>query len=326
VSVLAARWDAIGTNVHLLVHGAPLAPARAALESLIDAADASFSRFRSDSELSHVNTARGRALEVGDLFGLALEAGLRGARLTNGLVDPTVGRLLRLAGYDADFGQVVGRRSTPSPTVESVAGWLVIEWDAQRGRVRLPAGVELDFGATGKALVVDLGAQAAIAASPPGAGVLVSIGGDIAVVGTPPAGGWRVRMAEDSRAPWSGGGEVAAVHEGGLATSSTTIRRWRAGHTTVHHLIDPRTGRPAVGPWRTVTAAAATCVDANICSTAAILLGGEAVAWLDEQGVPARLVGRDGAVSYVGPWAAPQPGQVGLPLPGAGAANTRAVA
>ncbi len=303
MTVHAARWDAIGTNVHLLVNDAPLAPARAALEALIDAADRSYSRFRSDSELARVNAAHGRALEVGALFGQALEAGLRGARLTSGLVDPTVGRLLRLAGYDADFALVARRRSNSRPVVEAIAGWLVIDWDAERRRVRVPAGVELDFGATGKALLVDLGAQAALAALPRGAGVLVSVGGDIAVAGEPPAAGWRVRMAENSRTPWTGAGEVAVVREGALATSSTMIRRWRAGHASVHHLIDPRTGRPADGPWRTVSIAAASCVDANICSTAAILLGEQAAGWLAEQGVPARLIGRGGEVAYVGAWA-----------------------
>lgn len=303
MSVRAARWEAIGTNVHLLVHDAPLAPARTALEVLIAAADSSYSRFRPDSELARVNTARGSAVEVGPLFAQALEAGLRGARLTHGLVDPTVGRLLRLAGYDADFAQIARRRTSVPPTIEAIAGWLVIEWDAQTRRLRLPPGVELDFGATGKALLVDLGAQAALAVLPPGAGALVSIGGDILVAGTTPAHGWRVRMAEDSRAPWLGSGEVAVVRAGAMATSSTTIRRWRAGHTIVHHLIDPRTGRPANGPWRTVSVAAATCVDANICSTAAILLGNEAIDWLNEQGVSARLVGQDGEVTYVGGWA-----------------------
>jgi FAD:protein FMN transferase len=303
MTVRAARWEAIGTNVHLLVHDAPLAPARSAIKALIGAADSSYSRFRPDSELARANTARGSALEVGPLFAQALEAGLRGAQLTNGLVDPTVGRLLRLAGYDADFAQIARRRTSAPPTVEAVAGWLVIEWDAQTRRLRLPQGVELDFGATGKALLVDLAAQAALAVLPRGAGVLVSIGGDIVVAGTTPVHGWRVRMAEDSRAPWLGSGEVAVVREGAMATSSTTIRRWRAGRTILHHLIDPRTGRPASGPWRTVSVAAATCVDANICSTAAILLGGDAIRWLHDQGVPARLVDQGGAVTYLGGWA-----------------------
>ena len=69
-----------------------------------------------------------------------------------------------------------------------------------------------------------------------------------------------------------------------------------------HHIIDPRSGRPAVGRWRTVSVAAATCVDANIASTAAIVLGEDAVPWLEDAGMPARLVGTDGRPRLTGGW------------------------
>ena len=82
------------------------------------------------------------------------------------------------------------------------------------------------------------------------------------------------------------------------------MRRWRRGGATLHHLIDPRTGLPADGPWRSATAAAATCVDANIAATAAIVLGNEAPRWLEAAGVPARLVDRWGAVARIAGWPA----------------------
>ena len=89
---------------------------------------------------------------------------------------------------------------------------------------------------------------------------------------------------------------------GGLATSGTTVRRWRAGAVELHHIVDPRTGRPAVTPWRTVTVAARTCVDANVASTAAIVLGEEALGWLEARSVAARLVGGSGEVVRLGAW------------------------
>ncbi len=314
MTITSAHWNAIGTNVDLLVYDGPLAPARAALEALIEAADRSYSRFRPDSELARVNAAAGGRVQVGSLFAQALEAGLRGARLSDGLVDPTVGRLLRLAGYDADFAEVARRGSAPVLKVESIAGWLAIDWNSQASTVRVPAGVELDFGATGKALLVDLGAEAAIHALPRDAGVLVAIGGDIRIAGAVPAQGWRVRMAEDSRTPWRGGGEVAVLRQGALATSSTTVRRWGGRGAVMHHLIDPRTGRPANGPWRTVSVAAATCVDANICSTTGVMLGEHATGWLNERAVPARLVSRTGDIVRIGGWA-PVPVRVAMEVP-----------
>jgi len=71
-----------------------------------------------------------------------------------------------------------------------------------------------------------------------------------------------------------------------------------------HHIIDPGTSRPTQGPWRTVSVAAATCVDANIASTAAIVLGDEAAPWLRERNMPARLVGTHGDVLTVAGWPA----------------------
>jgi thiamine biosynthesis lipoprotein len=92
-----------------------------------------------------------------------------------------------------------------------------------------------------------------------------------------------------------------ALTFGALATSSTTVRRWRSGSDELHHLVDPRTGRPAVSPWRTVTVAAATCVDANVASTAAFLVG-DAPGWLEAAQLPARLVSTTGAFSFTAGW------------------------
>jgi thiamine biosynthesis lipoprotein len=181
-----------------------------------------------------------------------------------------------------------------------VPGWKLVELDAPQRRVRIPKGIELDLGATAKALAADR--AAAVAHELTGTGVLVSLGGDVSVAGPTPEAGWPVRVADDHAAPLVEGGPVFAVAAGGLATSGTTVRRWKAGNVTLHHIIDPRTGRPADTPWRTVTVAAGTCVKANVASTAAIVLGAEAPSWLVARGLPARLVAADGAVSTVAAW------------------------
>jgi thiamine biosynthesis lipoprotein len=301
--VRTERWNAIGTNVDLLVNDGPVGPAKSVVAEFIDAADRTYSRFRPDSELSRLNESDGRALQVSPLMALALDTAMRGARLTGGLVDPTVGRVLRLAGYDRDYAAMSERGSAPVVLIDSVAGWMTINWQPEERLIRLPRGVELDFGATGKALIVDRAAAAALAVLPAGSGVLVSVGGDIRVAGVPPAGGGRVVMAENSREPRPTHGEVALLITGGLATSSSTVRQWRRGRVVFHHLIDPRTGRPTRGPWRTVSVAAASCVDANIASTAAMILGGDAVAWLGDHRLPARLVSTKGEIVYTGGWA-----------------------
>ena len=76
----------------------------------------------------------------------------------------------------------------------------------------------------------------------------------------------------------------------------------RPGGEELHHVVDPATGRSATVVWRTVSVAAATCVDANVAATAAIVRGGRSPAWLHELGLPARLVRADGSVVRVGGW------------------------
>ena len=296
-----ASWRAIGTNVDLLVVDGDMAAARRVVEDHIDLADSTFSRFRFDSELRAIQE-RHMPTRVSPALALAVDTALRAARLTDGLVDPTVGRVMRLTGYDRDFNLIASRReAAPVFRAESIPGWRAIDWDPAQRILRIPPDVELDFGSTGKALIADEAVKPALSES--GAtGILLSVGGDIATGGLAPPGGWRIRMAENSSAPTNETDEAAVIQDGALATSSTTVRRWLGGQTVVHHIVDPRTGRPAAGPWRTVSVVAASCVDANTCATAAVVLGSAAETWLEERGVAARLVATDGSVATLGGW------------------------
>ncbi len=300
-----STWRALGTGVVLVTNGTGHTRARSALAALLEKVDATYSRFRPDSELSRLNAWGGQRVPVSPLLADAIGASLRGARLTDGLVDPTVGRAMRLIGYDVDFATVASRSDGRGLRFEPVPGWQAVHFDADAPWVQLDPGVELDLGSTGKALAAELGTAAARAAMG-GGGALVSLGGDVAVAGEPPTGGWRILAAEDSTTPPDAPGEVITLTSGGTATSSTTVRRWTRDGVRLHHLVDPATGRPASGPWRTVTVAAASCVDANIAATAAVLLGDRAVGWLEERCLPARLVGTDGAVRWTAGWPIPE--------------------
>ena len=265
------------------------------------AVDLACSRFRNDSEVARIARARGRPVPVSPLLVAAVECALAAARATGGLVDPTIGRTLRLAGYDATFRVVVARE--PDEFVahfEPVPGWEVVQVDAGAGTVCVPDGVELDLGATAKAFAADRCAE--LAAELCGCGVLVSLGGDVAVAGDAPHDGWVVGIADDHTAPPQ---TAVAIHDGGLATSSTVVRSWRSGDARLHHLIDPRTGRPADSCWRTVTVAASSCLDANVASTASIILGGDATDWLAARSLDARLVAHDGRAVTTGRWPVP---------------------
>jgi thiamine biosynthesis lipoprotein len=294
----AARWEALGTTVSVAVSEArALGGARAAVESELTAIDLSCSRFRDDSELSRLNAMAGRPVPVGPLLIEAVLVALRAAELTDGAVDPTIGQALLLAGYDRDFAAGL-REHVPRVLARRVPGWRGVSVDRALRRVTIPRGVRLDLGATAKALAADRAAAAAAEATG-GVGVLVNLGGDIAVAGSAPSGGWPVQVADDHRAPAGAPGQSLTIHSGALATSSTTVRRW--GRTS-HHIIDPQTGRPAESRWRTVSVAAGSCVDANTASTAAIVQGDDAPAWLEARGLPARLVDHHGDVLPVASW------------------------
>ena len=245
-------FPALGTNATLLVDEADaLTEARHVVDDEIRAIDEACSRFRVDSDLSRVNAASGRPVIVSrrciEAIGVALDA----AVASNGLVDPTIGTAVRVLGYDRDFGELALDGPGPRVLLTSVPGWQVVELDRDACTVRVPAGVELDLGATAKALCADRAARAAHAAT--GAAVVVGLGGDISIAGSAPEGGWSVRVADDHTA--TTGGQTVAVREGGVATSGITRRTWKRGNSLLHHLVDPRTGTSAAGCWRTVSVA-----------------------------------------------------------------------
>ena len=307
MTIGARTFPALGTFATLLVtHPDTLVPAHDLLAAELAAMDMACSRFRPDSELWRVNHARGRPVPVSPLFADALTVALAAAALTNGDVDPTCGRSLARLGYDRDFALARRRSGRLRRPPVPAGGWRRVELNPDRQEVTVPADVMLDLGATAKALAADRAAAAIEAAV--GGGVLVNLGGDIRVAGDPPDGGWLVGIADDVGFDTSTASiepqQMVLIHDGGLATSSPLGRAWRRDGMDLHHIIVPATGRPAVSCWRTVSVAAASCVGANVASTAAILRGGQAPRWLDGLRLPARLVRHDGSTVTVGGWPA----------------------
>jgi thiamine biosynthesis lipoprotein len=303
--VAIADDRAFGGSLRVVVTNPPdLAAAKSAVDDLVLAVDLAANRFRADSELSRLNATPDRQVVISQLLSQLIVAALRGARLTGGAVDPTVGSAIKLAGYDSDFAAVPADGLAIELVVRRIPGWQAIELDEVTRTVRVPRGVDVDLGATAKALTADLAAATALAKLSRG-GVLVSLGGDISVAGEPPPEGWLIQTSEDSGAPIQEGAETISIRSGGIATSSTTVRKWTRGGAFLHHIIDPATGLPTAGPWRTATVVAGTCVDANIASTAAIVIGRRAIQWLEASHLPARLVDQTGSVHRLSGWPKP---------------------
>jgi thiamine biosynthesis lipoprotein len=307
----AASWRALGTLVQLVVTEPSCLPAaRSLLEADLAAVDLACSRFRADSEICALQitgqvtgqtTGDTKGQQVSPLLAEAIAVALRAAELTDGDVDPTVGAAMSAIGYDRDFERIDRTGPAGQLTVRTVPGWREVRLEGRT--LTMPAGVQLDLGATAKAWAADR--SAARIARQAGCGVLVSLGGDIAVSGPAPEGGWRIRVQDVTGDPDEtpeGPYALIAIRDGGLATSSTKARRWQRGGDVLHHILDPRTGLPAEPVWRTVSVAAGTCADANAASTAAVIRGRAALGWLARLGLPARLVDASGVVFTVAGW------------------------
>ena len=308
------RTRALGTIAELVVSdGSALVAASELLEIELDRIDRVASRFRSDSELRRLNAGAGSPAEVSTDLLEAIEVALAMAGATEGLVDPTVGLAMTRLGYDRDFSLVLHGVDGDLPLAQAAPGWRSVSVDPQRGVVSIPEGCALDLGATAKALAADRAATTIFQRL--GCGTLVSLGGDVATAGPAPAGGFVVGIADTCTS--SHASEAVSIASGGLASSGIGVRQWRLGAHRVHHIVDPTTSLPAAPCWRTVTTTAATCVEANAASTAAIVLGERAVGWLEGLGLPGRLEGVAGDVVYTSGWPVAEPsltvGKAGTP-------------
>jgi thiamine biosynthesis lipoprotein len=300
--VFRRSFAAIGTICHVLATDERALEAAAAItKAELVELDRACSRFRPDSELSALE--QGHTVTLSPLLTELLAAALRTARRTDGLVDPTVGGILRDLGYDDDLAVVRARRDlrrgTGRAPVQPAPGYWRIMLDERRRQAVIPRGVHVDLGASAKAWAADHAAASCAAALP--GGFLVNLGGDLAVSGEAPPQGWQVAL-DDATSPDAADWPVVSVSSGGLATSSTAVRTWRQGDDELHHIVDPRTGEVAEPLWRAVTVVARTAELANAAATASIVLGRAAPRWLALRGLPARLVSRDGLPVFVGEW------------------------
>jgi thiamine biosynthesis lipoprotein len=289
------EFRAMGTTVTIVLP-ASAAAAATGVEALFATWETTLSRFRPESELSQLNASAGRTVSISPLLLLVVEAALRAARATDGIFDPTLQPHLAALGYDRTFDDVAPDGPPPAPLGPG-GSWRSIVVDRAAGTVRLPAGAGLDLGGIAKGMAVD---EAVTVLRGHGvATAVVEAGGDLAVTGLPPgAPAWPVAVEV------VGGRREISIACGGLATSGISRRSWRRGGVDQHHLVDPRTGGSARNDLWSVTAAAASCAQAEVAAKVAFVLGrAEAARFLSRLGISALLVGRDGGEELVGPWA-----------------------
>ncbi len=258
--------------------------ATAMLREILASVEESASRFRADSEVCRIARSGADEHHISPLLSEIVSSALTAAVISGGRVDPTIGTVI------ARLDTASTRLSTARPTT-----WGDI--DVQGQTLRIPGHTLLDFGATGKAFAADRAAT--IISEAVGCGVLVSLGGDLRVAGPDPDDGWSVLVQDRGDQPAS---MVDLQGARAIATSSTLHRRLGPGRA--HHIVDPLTLAPVRPVWRTVSVAAATSMQANTWSTAAIVEGTAAPGMLAATGLPARLVDLTGHVIRLGGWPA----------------------
>jgi thiamine biosynthesis lipoprotein len=279
-----------------------------AVRAELDAVDRSLSRFRDDSELTHLNrlAGSGTVIPVSRRLRVALALADRAGRVTAGRFDASVLETLERIG---ERGARLEDRPVAAdmPDLPGLAGGAVAVPMSERTRRAHVPPVPLDLGGVGKGLALRWAAEAALPELPGGSGMLLDAGGDIIAAGVPPDGGWRIGVedpAGDSAAGLSAAGlaqpagstasagSVASVGStgsdplvvlelahGAVATSSVRVRNWIGPDgRPVHHLVDPSTRAPARTGLLAVTVARSDPAWAEIWSKALFLAGRDAIA------------------------------------------------
>lgn len=291
--IITDHFSALGTNVEGAVRTDPTTAAElfGTIRTMVSAFESRFSRFRPDSELSRMNRGAGSAFAVSDELFAIMRTAQRMSERTNRLVDVTVGNAMIEAGYDRSFellGKVKTRRGNKVHSVSTTVAEVMI--DASRRTVTLPLGATVDLGGIGKGYLLD---QLLPVLADVSDDFWLSLGGDLIVSGV-----------DDDGKPWSVGvqdpqahdKDVARLHppEGtwGIATSGTTKRHGVRDGSIWHHLIDPRTGKPAMTDVVAATVLAPSALEADAFAKVVLLLGStEGLAWAaSRKGIEALVI------------------------------------
>lgn len=245
------------------------------------------SRFRQNSELNRLNRRAGSMVQVSttmwEVYQIARQAELRSA----GLITPKVLDALELAGYKNSFNQELPT-TAPSrkTTFASLDRAMATVSEVNSRTIYLPPQVHLDFGGVAKGWA----AQEAMKRLQIYGPVLMDAGGDIAVSGCQRDGSpWPIGIINPLDPEKNL--EILMVGRRGIATSGKDYRRWKQNHHWQHHIIDPRTGLPAVTDVLSATIVAPTVIEAEFAAKFVLILGSQAgLDWLENQPALAGLL------------------------------------
>jgi FAD:protein FMN transferase len=255
-------------------------------DNFIRASESRFTRFSENSELSALNRSAGKRFKASsDLFAVVALT-RRFFHLTCGLFDPSILPDLKRAGYNRSMELL--REQGQAPLLETLlanehASFTEMELDESDDTILLPPGMALDLGGIAKGWIAEQAAQIMAGYA---RACAVDAGGDMFLVGLPEGQEqWPVALEDPLQTENTL--TTLKVDPGAIATSTITKRVWQQAGKNRHHIIDPRTGEPAVSDWISVTVMAAHAYEAEVFAKA-LLIGGpqEAEEIIRHSGVP----------------------------------------
>ncbi len=299
-SVLATSFEGrtMGTHYIVTLAGVELPDAETdRLHRLVEAElrgiNQAMSTYIPDSEISRFNaTTAAEPFAISPAFRRVMERSFDLYGKLGGYFDPTLSPLINLWGF--------GHTGAPeqAPGDEEIAHLLdriglhrIQLTDA--GLIKESPELELNLSAIAKGFAADQLAD--LLFNEGYVNVFVEIGGDLAVRGKNPAGGpWRIGIQVPERDGPEDILKIIGMESGGMATSGD-YRIYRDNPDGFsHHILNPRTGRPALSTLTSVTVIAKDCMTADAISTGLFVMGTKAgLDWINNQpGVEALFIDR----------------------------------
>jgi len=287
--------------------------------AMFEAWEKTLSRFRADSELSQLNERSGESVRVSETLWRVLQSAQRAESWSDGLVTPLILNALEAAGYARDFAEMQTQHETrdfdaaafddyarrahslmrsssasvrerflrEGDVVNTMARWKL---NPTTHSVCVARGARLDLGGVAKGWAAE---QTARYLGEIGA-ALVDAGGDMVMTAPPADGAWHIGI-ENPFAPDKEDVPILKIARGAVATSGRDFRKWTRAGKSAHHLIDPRSGLPAVTDVLTATVIAPTIFQAEVAAKVALLLGSvNGLAWLEARDLVARVILENG--------------------------------
>lgn len=241
-----------------------------------------FSRYRDDNIIYQINHSHGKSNKVDDETADLLDYARFCYELSEGMFDISSGVLGMAWRFDGHTA--VPDEATIKALLEFV-GWDKLNWS--RPYLSLADGMQIDLGGIGKEYAVDR--VAALVQQHTDCSVLINFGGDLFSTGMRQGGiGWQVGIEQpdyDNTGKQAVANKLCVIIEGGLATSGDARRHVIKDGKRYGHILNPKTGWPVSGAPCSITVAAASCTEAGILATLAMLQGEKAESFLDAQDV-----------------------------------------